>query len=305
MSCPVLPQTIMGFVLRCSGRHQIALAVLSAGVFGLASVPLELQRRIVNDAIKNGATEIILWLAIAYAGVGLLEQGLKLALNLYRAWVSEDAVRGLRRTLEDVKEEGSAADTAGTHTAMAVAEAEPIGGFVGMAISEPLLQVGILVSVVGYMAFLEPWTLALSAALLIPQALFVPTMQRAINRRAEKRIKVLRRVGDDIIESGTPDDARIERVFTLNMGIYKLKYSMNLLMNFMHYVAVAVALGVGGWFAVSQRIDVGTVVAVVSGLGKLKDPWSDLVNWGRELSVDSVKYRLFADAVGRRGLATA
>lgn len=302
MQCPVLPQTIMGFVLRCSGRHQIALAVLSAGVFGLSSVPLEIQRRIVNDAIKNGATETILWLAIAYAGVGLLEQGLKLALNLYRAWVSEDAVRGLRRTLEDVQEGDGAA---GTHSAMAVAEAEPIGGFVGMAISEPLLQVGILVSVVGYMAFLEPWTLALSAALLIPQALFVPPMQRAINRRAEKRIKVLRRVSGDIIESGVPDDARIERVFTLNMGIYKLKYSMNLLMNFLHYVAVAVALGVGGWFAINHRIDVGTVVAVVSGLGKLKDPWSDLVNWGRELSVDSVKYRLFADAVGRRGLATA
>jgi len=200
---------------------------------------------------------------------------------------------------------GEGAHTAGTHTAMAVAEAEPIGGFVGMAISEPLLQVGILVSVMGYMAFLEPWTLALSAGLLIPQALFVPPMQRAINRRAEKRIKVLRRVGGDIVESGAPVDARIERVFELNMGIYKLKYSMNLLMNFMHYLATAVALGVGGWFAIQHRIDVGTVVAVVSGLGKLKDPWSDLVNWGRELSVDSVKYRLFADALGRRGLATA
>ena len=304
MQCPVLPQTIMGFVLRCSGRHQIALALLAAGVFGLSSVPLELQRRIINDAIKTGAVESILWLAIAYAGVALLEQGLKLALNIYRAWVSEDATRGLRRTLEDMKTEVDP-DDAGTHTAMAVAEADPIGGFVGMAISEPLLQAGILVSVVGYMAFIEPWTLVLSAGVLVPQMLFVPPMQHAINVRAEKRIKVLRRVGGDIVETGSPEDARIERVFELNMGIYKLKYSMNLLMNFMHYFAVAVALGVGGWFAIQHRIEVGTVVAVVSGLGKLKDPWGDLVSWGRELSVDSVKYRLFADAVSRRGLVTA
>ncbi|HZY51790.1 MAG TPA: ABC transporter ATP-binding protein [Reyranella sp.] len=304
MQCPVLPQTIMGFVLRCSGRHQIALALLAAGVFGLSSVPLELQRRIINDAIKTGAVESILWLAIAYAGVALLEQGLKLALNIYRAWVSEDATRGLRRTLEDMKTEVDP-DDAGTHTAMAVAEADPIGGFVGMAISEPLLQAGILISVVGYMAFIEPWTLVLSAGVLVPQMLFVPPMQHAINVRAEKRIKVLRRVGGDIVETGSPEDARIERVFELNMGIYKLKYSMNLLMNFMHYFAVAVALGVGGWFAIQHRIEVGTVVAVVSGLGKLKDPWGDLVSWGRELSVDSVKYRLFADAVSRRGLVTA
>ena len=80
---------------------------------------------------------------------------------------------------------------------------------------------------------------------------------------------------------------------------------MNLVMNLMYAFAVAVALGVGGWFAITGRIDVGTVVAVVSGLGKLKDPWGDLVSWARELSVDSVKYRLFVDAVGRRGLATA
>ena len=294
----------MGFVIRCSGRHQVALALLAAGVFGLSAVPLELQRRIVDDAIKNGATESILWLAVAYAAVALVEQGLKLVLNVYRAWVSEDAVRGLRKTLEDLWEE-TEPEVAGTHAAMAVAEAEPIGGFVGMAISEPLLQAGILVSVIGYMAFLEPWTLALSAGFLGPQMLFVPPMQRAINRRAEKRIKELRRVGGDIVASGVPEDERVERVFQLNMGIYKVKYSMNLLMNFMHYLAVAVALGVGGWFAVQHRIDVGTIVAVVSGLGKLNDPWGDLVNWGRELSVDSVKYRLFADAVGRRGLAPA
>ena len=296
----------MGYVVRTSGRHQVALAALSAAVFGLSSVPLELQRRIVNDAIKSGTTGIILWLAVAYAGVALLEQILKMALNVYRGWVSEDAVRALRRTLEDVGEtEPCERNAAGTHTAMAVAEAEPIGGFVGMAISEPLLQAGILLSVMGYMAWLEPWTLLLSVGYLLPQALFVPPMQAAINRRAAARIKTLRRVSGDIVESGTPDEQRIERVFALNMGIYKLKFGMNLGMNLMYAFAVAVALGAGGWFAVTGRIDVGTVVAVVSGLGKLKDPWGDLVSWARELSVDSVKYRLFVDAVGQRGLATA
>ncbi len=307
MNRPVLPQTMMGYVVGCSGRHQIALAALAAGVFGLSSVPLELQRRIVNDAIKNGATSTILWLAVAYAGVALLEQGLKLVLNVYRGWVSESAVRALRRTLQDVEQTGR--DDTGTHAAMAVAEAEPIGGFVGMAISEPLLQAGILVSVIGYMTYLEPWALALSAAFLLPQALFVPAMQRAINRRAGKRIRTLRQVGGDIVDVGTPGDEHIERVFALNMGIYKIKFSMNLAMNMMYYLAVATALGVGGLFAVAGRIEVGTVVAVVAGLGKLNDPWGDLVSWGRELSVDSVKYRLFADTVCRRdrteGLATA
>ena len=308
MDRPILPRTIIGYVIRNSGAHQLGLAALSAAVFGLSAVPLELQRRIVNDAIQSGATRTILWLAIAYAGVAVLEQSLKLALNVYRGWVSEDAVRRLRRTLHAADGHGAViddADEVGTHAAMVVAEAEPIGGFVGLAISEPLLQAGILASVIGYMAYLEPWTVALCAAFLLPQMLFVPPLQRAINRRAAERIKTLRQVSGGIVDTGIPTEEGIEHVFSLNMGIYKIKYTMNLAMNLMHYLAVATALGVGGWFAVSGQIDVGTVVAVVSGLGKLNDPWGDLVSWAREWSVDSVKYRLFVDAVNGRGLATA
>ena len=130
-------------------------------------------------------------------------------------------------------------------------------------------------------------------------------MQQAINRRAGERITTLRKVSGDIVDTGVPADKGIEHVFALNMGIYKIKYSMNMAMNLMYALAVAVALGVGGWLAVAGRIEVGTVVAVVSGLGKLNDPWGDLVNWAREWSVDSVKYRLFADAVNGKGLATA
>lgn len=295
---PALPQTIMGYVFRYSGKHQIGLAALSVAVFSLSAIPLELQRRIINDAIKSGATDTILFLAAAYAGVALAQQGLKLILNVYRGWVSEAAVRRLRRTLEVLP--AGQTDVPGTRVAMMVDEALPIGGFVGMSTSEPLLQSGILASVIGYMVFLEPYMALLSLAFLAPQMIFVPLMQRAINHRAEARIKTIREVSSDMIGTGIAVDAQIERVFLLNMGIYKIKYSMNLLMNLMHYFAVAVALGIGGWFAVAGRIEVGTVVAIVVGLGKLNDPWGDLVSWGREFSVVSVKYRLFIDALAQR-----
>jgi ABC-type multidrug transport system fused ATPase/permease subunit len=130
-------------------------------------------------------------------------------------------------------------------------------------------------------------------------------LQRAINRRAAERVQTLRNVGGDIVATGVPEEAGIQRVFELNMGIYKIKFSMNLAMNFMYHAAVAIALGVGGLLVVSNHLQVGTVVAVVSELGKLNDPWGDLVNWGRELSVDAVKYRLFAEALEHHGKASA
>jgi ABC-type bacteriocin/lantibiotic exporter with double-glycine peptidase domain len=303
----------MGYVLGTSAVHQLALAALSIAVFALSAVPLELQRRIVNDAIGSGAVRTIFLLALAYAGVALLEQSLKLVLNVYRAWVSESSVRDLRRMLHVrgtvAAIEMQSADTTGIEIAMIVDEAQPIGGFVGISISEPLLQGGILASVIGYMIYLEPWMAVLCPLFFLPQLVFVPLMQWAINRRAAARIRTLREVSSGIAGAVVntldvpAESARIDRVFTLNMGIYKFKYSMNLAMNLMYYFSVAAALGIGGWFAVEGRIEVGTVVAIVSGLGKLNDPWGDFVNWGRELSVVSVKYRLFADIVN--GLAAA
>jgi ABC-type bacteriocin/lantibiotic exporter with double-glycine peptidase domain len=305
----MLPRTIMGYVLQQSGMHQVGLALLSVAVFALSAVPLELQRRIVNDAIGSGAVRTIFLLALAYAGVAVLEQSFKLVLNVYRAWVSETAVRALRRTLHvqrlDVAAGSSetTGETTGVEIAMIVQEAEPIGGFVGISISEPLLQGGILASVIGYMIYLEPWMAVLCPLFFLPQLVFVPLMQWAINRRAEARIRTMRDVSSGIAnavvdELDVPTESRrIDHVFALNMGIYKFKYSMNLAMNLMYYFSVAAALGVGGWFAVEGRIEVGTVVAIVSGLGKLNDPWGDFVSWAREFSVVGVKYRLFADVV--------
>jgi ABC-type bacteriocin/lantibiotic exporter with double-glycine peptidase domain len=305
-----MPRTILGYVVRFTGKHQIGMAVLSIAVFALSAVPLELQRRIVNGVVEKGPLNTVLLLAAGYAVVALAEQSLKLALNVYRGWVAESSVRELRQRMRvglDAHSAGpqSTAD-AGVEISLMIDEAEPVGGFVGISLSEPLLQVGILVNVIGYMLVLEARLALLGLVFFLPQLVFVPLIQGAINRRAATRILVKREISEAIVES-VPADARgwalaeapIQNVFTLNMGIYKLKFSLNLLMNLMYHLSVAVALSVGGWLALKGRFEIGTVVAIVGGLGKLNDPWGDLVNWVREFSVVGVKYRLFADAVTR------
>jgi hypothetical protein len=150
----------------------------------------------------------------------------------------------------------------GVEISMILSESEPIGGFVGMSISEPLLQGGVLLSVFGYLAWLEPWMALLGVAVFSPQLVFVPLMQQAINRRAGARIRTLREVSGKIVGAEGGDAATM----TTQNG----------------------------------RIEVGTVVAFVSGLAKVNDPWGDVVNWFREMTVVDMRYRLVADAM--RGL---
>ena len=239
-----------------SGRHQIALALLAAGVFGAdqraarAAAPHR-QRRHQERRLRDD-----LLAGVAYAGVALLEQALKLALNVYRGWVSEDAVRSLRRTLrEDVAAacEIRSRRPTGTHAAMVVAEAEPIGGFVGMAISEPLLQVGILVSVIGYMVYLEPWALAAERwPSCCPRWCSCRCCSGPSTAGPSERIRVASAgVSGDIVESRAcrPDGAS-SACSRSTWASTSSSTRMNLLMNLMHHVAVAVALGVGGWLAI-------------------------------------------------------
>jgi ABC-type bacteriocin/lantibiotic exporter with double-glycine peptidase domain len=194
-----------------------------------------------------------------------------------------------------------------------VSEVEAVGGFVGASFSEPVLNGGILLSVFGYMVFMQPWMALVAFALFCPQILFIPLLQEAINRRTKLRIETLRALSVDIVNAATdPPDARektyrarVGDVFRLNMQIFRRKFGMNFLMNLLHHLGIIGILSVGGWLLLHGQTEVGTVVAFISGLNRMNDPWGDLVNYFREMTNAGVKFRMIAQALDMRSGAPA
>ena len=300
-----LPRNVFRYVLSTSALHQLALLALTAGVALLEVVPLELQRRIVNDLVKHRPYSWVVGLCTVYAGVVIVQGSAKLGLNIYRGWVGEQAKRDLRHRVHTVIETPStaspAAEAQGIVISMIVAEVEPIGGFVGESVSEPLLQGGIMASVLAYLIHIDPWMALAAIGLFIPQLIFVPLLQSAVNRRTGARIRVLRQLGIAMIDrdDDAEDERRIDQAFALDMGIFKIKFTMNFLMNLCNHLQRVSALLVGGWWVYTSNLEIGGVVAFISGIGRLNDPWGDLVNYFRDLNVTQVKYRLLADAVSQ------
>ena len=316
VSAAEMPDNIFRYVLETSGWHQLWLVVLTVAVFLLEIVPLELQRRIVNDLTKHRNFSLIIVLCAVYAGTVLLQGGTKLVLNIYRSWVGERAIRDLRRRVHVLVSSSSAAasgpEAEGIQASMIVAEVESIGGFVGGSISEPLLQGGILLSVLAYMIHVEVWMAATAFALFVPQLVFVPLMQGAMNRRTRSRVQIIRQLSVSVVEGingdaahDRTDDERIQHVFELNMGIFRLKFSMNFLMNLSTQLQIIGVLLVGGWAVYAERLEIGGVVAFISGIGRITDPWGDLVNYFRDVNITQVKYGLLRDAVDQQGLDQA
>ena len=82
-----LPGSVFRYVLATSGLHQLLLLALTGSVFLIEIVPLELQRRIVNDLVKDRPYRWVIILCAVYAGVVLMQGGTKLVLNVYRGWI--------------------------------------------------------------------------------------------------------------------------------------------------------------------------------------------------------------------------
>ena len=315
-----MPPGIFTYASRTSGRHQVWLGVLAIAIFLLTMGPLELQRRIVNSALESGAIDRVVWLCAAYAALVVGAGGIKLGFNIYRGWISESAVRDLRTRVYDHAVDDSDSndiEQEGVGMSIILAEVEPVGGFVGMSFSEPLMQLGTLVTVFGYMVVLQPWMAAFSIVLFSVQVLFIPRIQRVINRHAASRIQVMRELSGAMIDDLGPGPTsverrhvfrgRVDRIFSLNMRIFWCKFTMNFLMNLTHHFGVVGVLLVGGWFIVHHRLEVGTVVAFITGLKQVIDPWGDLINYFREMTVSQVKYRLIAkilDGPTRRGVTS-
>jgi len=296
---------LFGYVLTTSWVHQLPLLALTVAVFLLEIVPLELQRRVVNDAVKHRPYGTLLLLGAAYAGAVMLQGSMKLGLNIYRAWVGERAKRDLRRGISAVAGARPRAPVAqGTAVSMMVAEVEPVGNFIGAAVSEPLLQVGILATVITYVIHIDRFMGAVAVALFLPQMVFVPLMQHAMNRRTRARVWLLRELGAGLIardrsraRRGAGDLSGIDRVFGLDMRIFELKFTMNFLMNLCTHAQIIMALLLGGWRVLAGDLEIGGVVAFIAGIARLTDPWGDLVNYYRDLSVNSVKFKLLAAAI--------
>jgi ABC-type multidrug transport system fused ATPase/permease subunit len=299
-----LPAGLFRYIAETSWLHQIPLVVLTVAIFSLEVVPLELQRRVVNDITKSRAYGAIVLLCGAYIAAVALQGSTKLALNIYRAWVGERAKRDLRRRLSVTDAAGETlAQSRGTTVSMVVAEIEPVGNFIGGSVSEPLLQGGILVTVIAYIVHVDLLMGAAALALFVPQMVFVPLMQHAMNRRTGARVWLLRQIGAGLIarqarthELDAGAAVRIDRVFQLNMRIFELKFTMNFLMNLCTHLQIIAALLIGGWRVLQGDLAIGGVVAFISGIGRLTDPWGDLVNYFRDLSVNEVKFRLLVGA---------
>lgn len=292
---------VWAFVWRMSGWRQLTVCGLALVVAALNLVPVELQRRIVDDAITPGDHALLIQLALVYAAAVLAHKALKFLLGLGQGWLSESATLYVRRhllTLKRAREEAGA-EKSGEAVAIVTAEADKLCGFVGAGPSGAAQNLAILFGVLGYMLWVAPGIAALGIALLIPQILLVPLIQRRLDALIEDRLTRLRAFSDAVASGEARGDAateaRLSGIFRNRMAFHFWKHLMKGLLNLLNQLAPLGVLVWAGWLVIAGETTVGVVVAFISGFERISGPVRDLIALYRTARQAEVQHRMIAE----------
>ena len=309
----VMPKYVYQYIWRVTGRRQVMLCALTAIVVALTAAPLELQRRIVNDAFGPKNLNLLIAYCAIYLVLLIVQGTTKYFLNVSRGRTVEIVSRLLRLQIFNhvseltAAEKDEAAAARGATVSMISSEAEDLAGFVGDSFSMPLQQGGTAVAIFGYLIWVNPMIAGFAAILYLPQLFVVPPTQHGINRNSVTYAKTLRKVGDIVVglsrgKRGNGNLAgqfkrMVTRAFDLRIRIYRMKFFLTALGNFLDALGPLIVFAVGGWLVIQGRVPVSTIVVFISGVQKVSDPWDQLITFYRTASNSQAKYELIRDTL--------
>jgi ABC-type bacteriocin/lantibiotic exporter with double-glycine peptidase domain len=289
-------------IWRVSSGRQIVLILLSSAVAALAAAPLGFQKEIVNGLTDAALDRQKLFLLCGgMIAVILFSLTLKWLLNYRASLLGEDVIRLVRDRVYTNAVEADQHQSMGTLATILSAEAEEVGKFTGSAFSEPVVQIGTLISVIGFIVATQPSLGIIALCMIAPQVALVLSTQKQVNRLVANRVYLLRRSTDEITARGLAkldeDVLRdFDEIFETRRSIFIWKLSTKFLLSAISGIGTVGVLALGGALVIADKTDVGTVVAATIGLGRIQGPTGFLIAFYRQVSATRVKYELLRDA---------
>ncbi len=309
------------YILDHSKKDQIGLIILSLVSLPLVYVTLELPKKIINllegqevpQAIfgyELDRLEFLLLFSFAFLLVVLVSGGLKYLLNVYRGALGERVLRRLRFELYErilrfpmphFKRVSS-----NELIPMITSETEILGEFIGESFTLPVFQGGILLTYLVFI-FQQDLFLGLAAISLYPfQLVVIPRLQKRVNNLSKERVAMVRnmsgRIGETvsgITEIHANDTSHYERahisqrlgkIYLIRFAIYKRKFFIKFLNNFIAQLTPFFFYSVGGYFVLRGDLSIGSMVAVLVAYKDLSGPWKELLRYYQRKEDVKVKY---------------
>jgi ABC-type multidrug transport system fused ATPase/permease subunit len=307
---PIVKRSLFSWVFSGSLTLQIFLLITIITTVFARVFPIEMQKRIVNQAIKLKTVELLVIYCGLYLAAVIIAGGLKYLISYLQTIIGQQAVNDMRKDLYRhilTLPMGFFRKTQpGMVVQSLVTELATAGDFVGMAIAIPVTSLLTLIAFALYLLWLNP-LLAIVSFSIYPLALIVlPWLQKKANTENKKRVEASRDLSGKIAEAVTgmheiqgngAQHIESQKFNFLANKLLKIRIIWNLYRqgikvsnNFFTNLGPFLIFILGGYLAIQGRLELGALVAFLSAQEKLYDPWRELTDFYQAYQEASVSY---------------
>jgi ABC-type multidrug transport system fused ATPase/permease subunit len=307
---PIVKRSLTSWIFDANVKLQVMLVAIILLTVAIRVVPLEMQKRIVNEAINLRKIELLVIYCSIYLVAVVLASGLKLIINIIQTKISQKATAEMRKQLYhhilNMPLSFFRNTQPGTVVNSLINELTIPGNFVGMAVAVPLTNIVTLIAFFIYLVILNPVLAVISFTIYPAMLYFIPLLQKYVNRDNRKRVNTSRKLSSKIVESisgihevqangafaieNNKFDSIVDalRKIRIKWSIYK--FAIKVTSNFFINMGPFLIFLVGGYLAINGQLGLGALVAFLSAQEKLYDPWKELIEFYQVYQDGSVNY---------------
>jgi ABC-type multidrug transport system fused ATPase/permease subunit len=308
---PVVKRSLFSWVFAGYVKLQVSLLLIIAVMVFARVVPLEMQKRIVNEAINLRNINLLLQYSGIYLASVIFFSALKYLTNIIQTIISQRATADMRKELYHHiltlplsffrnTQPGSVVNSL-------VGELAMPGNFVGMAISAPVTNVLTLLAFAGYLFWLNPLLAGVSLSIYPIVVFLVPVLQKGVNRANKKRVYAARTLSSRIAESITgihevhgngayrienkKYDRLVDRLLKIRIVWSLYRFAVKTSNGFFVSLGPFIVFILGGYLIIKGQLELGALVAFLSAQEKLYDPWKELIEFYQVYQDGAVTYQ--------------
>jgi len=213
---PIVKRSLGSWILDGNLKLQLLLLTIIPLTVAIRVLPLEMQKRIVNEAINLKKLELLGIYCGIYLGAVVSASLLKLAINIIQTKISQKVTADMRKQLYHhiltMPLNFFRNTQPGTVVNSLINELTVPGNFVGMALAAPVTNIVTLLAFAGYLIFLNPMLGIISFSIYPIMLYVIPVLQKRVNRDNKKRVNTSRQLSSRIVESVSWADRKATRV---------------------------------------------------------------------------------------------
>ena len=306
---PVVQRSIYSWILPGNVKWHLLTTLCIVVTVGARVIPLEMQKRIINDAIALKKMDMLYIYCGIYLAAVLLATGMKFAINMLQTYIGQRALEGMRKGLYHhiltLPMSFFRKTPPGMVVTSLVTELVSSGDFIGTSVAIPVTNILTLIAFAVYLFRLNP-LLAIISLSIYPVVLFlVPLLQKKVNTANRRRVDATRDLSSKVTETITGIheihgngsyeienkryDTIVDKLFRIRIVWTLYKQAVNIVNNFFTNMSPFLIFLLGGYLAMSGRLELGALVAFLSAQEKLYDPWKELIAF----------YQVYQDAIVR------